>query len=70
MDLLSAAAKAQLYAPFLRDYAYGWRVLETDHGCLIRHNDASSLGSSAICQRFIETAVSLVTIFPRRNLLN
>jgi CubicO group peptidase (beta-lactamase class C family) len=49
-DLLSPAAKAQMYTPFRRDYAYGWRVLDTENGRLIRHNGARRAG----CPRSID----------------
>jgi CubicO group peptidase (beta-lactamase class C family) len=62
-DLLSAEAKAQMYTPFLRDYAYGWRVLETDIGRLIRHNGASSLGSSAVFQRCVDEVLVIIMFF-------
>ncbi len=59
-DLLSAAAKEKMYTPEQRDYAYGWRVLETEHGRCIQHNGASSFGSSALFRRYVDANVVLV----------
>jgi len=46
-SVLSADAKAELFTPFLNDYAYGWDVLTTKYGSLIQHNGGSMLGNSA-----------------------
>jgi CubicO group peptidase (beta-lactamase class C family) len=60
---LSPTAKEQMYTPFLRGYAYGWRVLETELGRLIRHNGASGLGSSAVFQRFVDEDLVIILFF-------
>ncbi len=61
--LLSPEAKEQMFTPFLRDYAYGWRVVETELGRLIHHNGASDLGSSAVCQRFVDEDLVIILFF-------
>ncbi len=55
--VLSEAAKAKLYTPYLNDYAYGWDVLATDRGTLIQHDGGSTLGSAAEIRRYIDAGV-------------
>ena len=55
--VLSEAAKAKLYTPFLNDYAYGWDVLESEHGTLIRHDGGSMLGNAAEIRRYVDAGV-------------
>lgn len=59
-DILSEAAKEKLYTPEKRDYAYGWRMVETEYGRCIQHNGASSFGSSALFRRWVDANVVLV----------
>ncbi|MFN2227558.1 MAG: serine hydrolase domain-containing protein, partial [Anaerolineae bacterium] len=59
-ELLHAATKRRMYTPFLRDYAYGWRVQDTPYGRLISHNGASDLGSSALLRRYVDAGLALV----------
>jgi CubicO group peptidase (beta-lactamase class C family) len=55
--VLSGEAKAELYTPYLEDYAYGWDVLDTEHGTLIQHDGGSTLGSAAEIRRYVEAGV-------------
>ncbi|MCA9942888.1 MAG: beta-lactamase family protein [Anaerolineales bacterium] len=59
-EILSDAAKQKLYTPDFHDYAYGWRVVETEYGRCLQHNGASSFGSSALFRRYIDANVVLV----------
>jgi len=58
--VLSADAKKKLFTPFLKNYAYGWDVLQTEHGTLIEHNGGSMLGNSAEYQRYVDSDVVIV----------
>jgi CubicO group peptidase (beta-lactamase class C family) len=55
-QILSAAAKQKLFAPFLNNYAYGWRVGDTPFGKRIFHGGFSSTGF-----------VSDFIVFPEKN---
>jgi len=59
-EILSAAAKAKLYAPELNDYAYGWDVLDTEHGTLIQHDGGSTLGNAAEMRRYVDAGIVTV----------
>jgi hypothetical protein len=58
--ILSAEAKAKLYAPVLNDYAYGWDVLKTERGTLIQHDGGSMLGNAAEMRRYIDAGVVIM----------
>ena len=58
--ILSEAAKQKMYTPELREYGYGWRVVEMEHGRCIQHNGASSYGSSALFRRFVDADVVIM----------
>jgi CubicO group peptidase (beta-lactamase class C family) len=45
--VLSAAAKEKLWTPALNNYAYGWRIAESEHGRHISHGGDSENGFSA-----------------------
>ena len=59
-EVLSAGAKTKLFTPALKNYAYGWDVLETEHGTLIAHDGGSSLGNSAEFIRYVDAGVTIV----------
>ena len=59
-EILSTAAKEKLYTPEQYDYAYGWRVTETENGRCLQHNGASSYGSSALFRRWVDADVVLM----------
>jgi CubicO group peptidase (beta-lactamase class C family) len=59
-EVLSEDAKAKLYSAFLNDYAYGWDVLQTDHGLLIQHDGASMFGNAAEIRRYVDAGVVTV----------
>lgn len=52
--ILSKVAKQKLFTPYLRDYAYGWRVIDTTQGTVHEHGGASSYGTCAHFRRYIE----------------
>lgn len=52
--ILSKIAKHKLFTPYLRDYAYGWRVINTTQGTVHEHGGASSYGTCAHFRRYIE----------------
>ena len=56
-EILSAEAKAKLFAPDLNDYAYGWDVLETARGTLIQQEGGSTLGNAAEIRRYVDAGV-------------
>ncbi|MCB0034030.1 MAG: beta-lactamase family protein, partial [Anaerolineales bacterium] len=58
--LLHAPSKDQMFTPFLRDYGYGWRIVETELGQLIEHNGASDLGSSALFRRYVDADLTII----------
>ncbi len=60
--ILSEAAKARMYTPDLRDYAYGWEVVETARGRCLQHSGASSHGSSALFKRWPNDDLVLVVL--------
>lgn len=59
-EILSQAAKEKMCTPDFQDYAYGWRVVETEYGRCLQHNGASSYGSSALFRRYVDADVVLV----------
>ena len=59
--ILSASAKEKLFTPALKNYAYGWRVTQTDHGRHLSHGGDSENGFSANFNIYPdETAVVIV----------
>lgn len=58
--ILSAAAKKKLYTPALRNYAYGWDVMQTPHGTLLAHDGGNTLGVGADLKRFIDAGVVII----------
>jgi CubicO group peptidase (beta-lactamase class C family) len=64
--VLSAEAKKKLYTPFLNDYAYGWDVMKTRHGQVIKHDGGSSLGIAAEFRRYTDAGVVFV-LFSNRD---
>jgi len=65
-NVLSDEAKKKLYTPFLNDYAYGWDVMETRHGRVIKHDGGSSLGIAAEFRRYTDADVVFV-LFSNRD---
>ncbi len=63
-DVLSAAAKEKFYTPFLNNYAYGWRVTQTDYGLLIQHSGGGSFqrSDSALFLRYMDAKVVIVIL--------
>ncbi len=65
--ILSAAAKAKFYEPFLDNYAYGWGVEQTEHGLLIEHDGGGSFGEAdaadaAILRRYVDADVVVIVL--------
>jgi len=65
-NVLSDEVKKKLYTPFLNDYAYGWDVMETRHGQVIKHDGGSSLGIAAEFRRYTDAGVVFV-LFSNRD---
>ncbi|MFA9452652.1 MAG: serine hydrolase domain-containing protein [Candidatus Aminicenantaceae bacterium] len=55
--VLSRAAKNKMFTPVDNDYGYGWDILESDHGLLIKHDGGSSLGSSSELRRYLDAGL-------------
>jgi CubicO group peptidase (beta-lactamase class C family) len=60
--ILSKEAKQKLFTPYLRDYAYGWRVIDTTHGTVHEHGGASSYGTCAHLRRYIEKDLLVIVL--------
>jgi CubicO group peptidase (beta-lactamase class C family) len=60
--ILSKEAKQKLFTPYLRDYAYGWRVIDTTHGTVHEHGGASSYGTCAHLRRYIEKDLVVIVL--------
>lgn len=60
--IISKEAKQKLFTPYLRDYAYGWRVLDTKHGTVHEHGGASSYGTCAHFRRYIEKDLVIIVL--------
>jgi CubicO group peptidase (beta-lactamase class C family) len=60
--ILSKVAKRKLFTPFLRDYAYGWRVIDTTQGTVHEHGGASSYGTCAHFRRYVEKDVVVIVL--------
>jgi CubicO group peptidase (beta-lactamase class C family) len=60
--ILSKEAKQKLFTPYLRDYAYGWRVIDTKHGTVHEHGGASSYGTCAHFRRYIEKDLVVIVL--------
>jgi CubicO group peptidase (beta-lactamase class C family) len=60
--VLSKVAKQKLFTPFLRDYAYGWRVIDTTQGTVHEHGGASSYGTCAHFSRYVEKDVVVIVL--------
>jgi CubicO group peptidase (beta-lactamase class C family) len=58
--ILSAEAKRKMFTPLLNNYAYGWNVIDTEHGKIIQHDGGSDLGSSALFTWFVDHDVLTV----------
>ena len=58
--VLSAEARKKLFTPFLNDYAYGWDVLKTERGTLIKHDGGSDLGNAAEVRWYADQDVIIV----------
>lgn len=65
-SILYRDAKKKLYTPFLNDYAYGWDVMETAHGTVIKHDGGSTLGIGAEFRRYIDADVVFI-LFSNRD---
>lgn len=61
-SILSKVAKRKLFTPFLKDYAYGWRVLNTAQGTVHEHGGASSYGTCAHFRRYVEKDVVVIVL--------
>ncbi len=55
--VLSRAAKDKMFTPVDNDYGYGWDIMESDHGLLIKHDGGSSLGSSSELRRYLDADI-------------
>jgi CubicO group peptidase (beta-lactamase class C family) len=60
--ILSKVAKRKLFTPFLKDYAYGWRVIDTTQGTVHEHGGASSYGTCAHFRRYVEKDVVVIVL--------
>jgi CubicO group peptidase (beta-lactamase class C family) len=60
--ILSKEAKQKLFTPFLRDYAYGWRVIDTTQGTVHEHGGASSYGTCAHFRSYVEKDVVVIVL--------
>jgi CubicO group peptidase (beta-lactamase class C family) len=60
--ILSNVAKRKLFTPFLKDYAYGWRVIDTTQGTVHEHGGASSYGTCAHFRRYVEKDVVVIVL--------
>jgi CubicO group peptidase (beta-lactamase class C family) len=60
--ILSKVAKRKLFTPFLKDYAYGWRVIDTTEGTVHEHGGASSYGTCAHFRRYVEKDVVVIVL--------
>jgi len=59
-SILSVEAKKKMFTPYLNDYGYGWDVMETDRGLLIKHDGGSSLGIGAEFRRYLDAGIVFV----------
>jgi len=55
--VLSLDAKDKMFTPVDNDYGYGWDILESDHGLLIKHDGGSTLGSSSEIRRYLDAGL-------------
>lgn len=58
--ILSGDTKKKLYTPYLRNYAYGWDIQDTQYGKLISHDGASTYGTSAYFLRYVDQDLVIV----------
>lgn len=59
-DILSEDVKKKLYTPFLNEYAYGWDVMDSPHGTLIKHDGGSTLGNAAEIRRYTDADIVII----------
>lgn len=64
-EMFSLEARERLLTPFLNGYACGWEVRETEHGKVIQHNGANTLGASAEFRWFPDADVLIVAFCNR-----
>jgi CubicO group peptidase (beta-lactamase class C family) len=61
-QILSNTAKKKLLTPYLRDYAYGWKVHHSPEGMVMEHGGASSYGTCAFFRRFIDRNIVIIVL--------
>jgi CubicO group peptidase (beta-lactamase class C family) len=62
-DVLDAETMQRMNTPYLNNYAYGWKVDESEFGRLVHHNGASDLGTSALYRHYLDADLVLVMFF-------
>jgi CubicO group peptidase (beta-lactamase class C family) len=59
-SILSEEAKKKMFTPVANDYGYGWFIMKTRYGQVVRHGGGSSNGSASQFLRYLDKDVVII----------
>ena len=59
-NLISESSLKQMLTPELNDYGYGWDIIDTDVGTMIRHDGGSDAGVAAAARYYLDHQLTIL----------